>query len=151
MSPRNSATPANGAGAFATARRGGLTFEQAQEIGAHRNRDRPTPWQALAVRYGVSVIDVRRAAGDLVEVREATITPPAKPEPANDAEVEMKRGRWSEDDHALMLKLYLLDRLPVIDIARRLGRTSYAVTQRIHALGLSRKKARFEPRTWEAA
>lgn len=47
------------AGLFATARRGGLTRDQVHEIEAHRARDRPTPFQALAARYGVPEMEIR--------------------------------------------------------------------------------------------
>lgn len=46
-------------GAFATAQRGGLTQAEINEIQAHRNRDRPTPWSALAKRYGRCEADIR--------------------------------------------------------------------------------------------
>jgi hypothetical protein len=49
----------SGAGSFATARRGGLTSEEKREIRAHRYRDRPTPWQALAKRYGRPEEEIR--------------------------------------------------------------------------------------------
>lgn len=47
------------AGTFATARRGGLTAAEIREIEAHRARERPTPWQALARRYGRSEADIK--------------------------------------------------------------------------------------------
>ena len=46
-------------GVFATSRRGTLSTEQIHEIAAHRARDRPTPWQALAKRYGVPEATIR--------------------------------------------------------------------------------------------
>lgn len=49
----------SGAGLFATSKRGGLTGEEIREIEAHRCRDRPTPWQALAVRYGRCEADIK--------------------------------------------------------------------------------------------
>jgi DNA-binding CsgD family transcriptional regulator len=44
---------------FATSRRGGLTTDEIHEIEAHRNRDRPTPWQALAARFGRPVATIQ--------------------------------------------------------------------------------------------
>jgi hypothetical protein len=44
---------------FATSRRGGLTADEVHEIQAHRHRDRPTPWQALAARYGRPVATIQ--------------------------------------------------------------------------------------------
>ena len=47
------------AGLFATARKGGLTNEEIHEIEAHRAKARPTPWSALAKRYGRCEADLR--------------------------------------------------------------------------------------------
>lgn len=70
------------AGLFATSRRGGLTMTEMREIEAHRSRDRPTPWQALANRYGRSVEEVK-----------AVLHPPvAKDEP------EPVSSTWGEED-----------------------------------------------------
>jgi len=44
---------------FATTRRGGLTPDEIHQIEAHRNRDRPTPWQALADRFGRPVATIQ--------------------------------------------------------------------------------------------
>jgi hypothetical protein len=44
---------------FATTRRGGLTPDEIHQIEAHRNRERPTPWQALAARFGRPVADIQ--------------------------------------------------------------------------------------------
>lgn len=46
-------------GEFATAPRGGLDREQVREIEAHRAKERPTPWSALAKRYGRCEADIR--------------------------------------------------------------------------------------------
>lgn len=46
-------------GAFATSRRGGLTATEIREIEAHRAKERPTPWSALARRYGRCEADIR--------------------------------------------------------------------------------------------
>lgn len=47
------------AGLFATSRKGGLTTVEIKEIEAHRAKDRPTPWSALAKRYGRCEADLR--------------------------------------------------------------------------------------------
>lgn len=47
------------AGSFATTRRGGLTSEDVNEINSHRHRDRPTPWSALAKRYGRTEAEIK--------------------------------------------------------------------------------------------
>lgn len=47
------------AGLFATARRGGLSVVEVREIEAHRAKARPTPWQALAQRYGRPEAEIR--------------------------------------------------------------------------------------------
>lgn len=49
----------SGRGEFATARRGGLTPAEIREIEAHRAKDRPTPWRALARRYGRPEADIK--------------------------------------------------------------------------------------------
>jgi len=67
---------------FATTRRGGLTTEEIRQIEAHRNRERPTPWQALSARFGRPVADIQavicspRPTG---EVRTDDLAPPAPP------------------------------------------------------------------------
>lgn len=48
----NAAAALNGAGAFATCRRGGLSPQEVRAIEAARARPRPVPWQALARSYG---------------------------------------------------------------------------------------------------
>lgn len=47
------------AGLFATARKGALTTAEVREIEAHRAKERPTPWSALAKRYGRCEADIR--------------------------------------------------------------------------------------------
>ncbi len=69
------------AGVFATCRRGGLTHEEIREIEAHRAKDRPTPWQALAIRYGRSEIEIRA----LFQTKPANDVAPAWPLGACDA------------------------------------------------------------------
>lgn len=71
------------AGVFATCRRGGLTHEEIREIEAHRAKDRPTPWQALAIRYGRSEIEIRA----LFQTKPANDVAPAWPLGACDAPV----------------------------------------------------------------
>jgi len=51
-------TPPSG-GAFATSKRGGFTSEEIREIKAHRAKERPTPWAALARRFGRCEADIR--------------------------------------------------------------------------------------------
>ena len=48
----NAAAALNGAGSFATCRRGGLSPQEVRAIEAARARPRPMPWQALARAYG---------------------------------------------------------------------------------------------------
>lgn len=68
------------AGLFATARRGGLTMEQVREIEAHRAKDRPTPWQALAARYGRPVADIRAVMESPRPASAQTVEPPEPPQ-----------------------------------------------------------------------
>lgn len=70
------------AGLFATSRRGGLTMSEMREIEAHRSRDRPTPWQALAARYGRSVQEIK-----------AVVHPPMP-----EHEPEAVSATWGEED-----------------------------------------------------
>lgn len=70
------------AGLFATARRGPLSLEEIREIEAHRNRDRPTPWQALAARYARPVADIRA----VLEAPRPSGEPVPRPIAANDSE-----------------------------------------------------------------
>jgi hypothetical protein len=71
-----------GAGRFSAGRRGGLTSEEINQIEAHRNRPRPTPWQALAARFGRPVSDLQmimaapRPSG---EIRTDDDAPPPPP------------------------------------------------------------------------
>lgn len=46
-------------GTFSTSRRGGLSPAEIREIEAHRSKERPTPWQALASMYGRTVADIQ--------------------------------------------------------------------------------------------
>ena len=46
-------------GEFATSQRGGLTQAEIREIEVHRQRERPTPWSALAKRYARCEADIR--------------------------------------------------------------------------------------------
>lgn len=57
-------------GSFAGQRRGGITQAEIHEIEAHRAKERPTPWSALARRYGRCEADLR-----------AMFEPSATPEP----------------------------------------------------------------------
>lgn len=47
------------AGLFATSRKGALSAAEIREIEAHRAKPRPTPWSALARRYGRCEADIR--------------------------------------------------------------------------------------------
>lgn len=68
---------------FATSRRGGLTPDEIHQIEAHRNRERPTPWQALAARFGRPVADIQavitspRPSGHIRTDDDAPPPPPA--------------------------------------------------------------------------
>jgi hypothetical protein len=64
------------AGHFATARRGGLTNEEIRQIEAHRARERPTPWQALAKRYAVSEITLRQLFDGLESISPSPMADP---------------------------------------------------------------------------
>lgn len=106
------------AGLFATARRGGLTNAEIFEIEAHRKRERPTPWQALAQRYGLSEIDLRAAF-------EPRTSPAPEPEPEPVPERDPKRlGKKAFYDEPLHITLYQLAAEKVIsrhEAARRIG------------------------------
>ncbi|MGH6978838.1 MAG: hypothetical protein ACRED4_06070 [Brevundimonas sp.] len=55
----NAAAALNGAGSFATCRRGGLSPHEVRAIEAARARPRPVPWQALARSYGRPEPEIR--------------------------------------------------------------------------------------------
>lgn len=55
----NASMNAASSGLFATARKGALSNDEIREIEAHRATDRPTPWSALAKRYGRCEADLR--------------------------------------------------------------------------------------------
>lgn len=67
----NAAAAINGAGAFATSRRGGLSPQEVRAIEAERARPRPTPWQALARTYGRPEIELRALLTPTPVVEEA--------------------------------------------------------------------------------
>jgi hypothetical protein len=67
----NAAAALNGAGAFATSRRGGLSPQEVRAIEAERARPRPTPWQALARTYGRPEIELRALLTPSPTVEEA--------------------------------------------------------------------------------
>lgn len=69
------------AGIFATSRRGGLSGEEIRMIEALRAKDRPEPWQALAMRFGRPVEDIKAVCNAVTFEPSDARRPPL---PAND-------------------------------------------------------------------
>lgn len=71
------------AGLFATSRRGGLGLEEIRMIEALRAKDRPEPWQALAMRFGRPVEDIRAVIESPRPSGQREASPPVadRPEP----------------------------------------------------------------------
>lgn len=118
------ATPQGPSGLFATSRRGGLTAEEIREIEAHRAKDRPTPWAALARRYGRCEADIR-----------ALYAEPEPPAPVDNARVNFP---WEDHHVAYLLARYNIDGPDAV--ASVLGCTPTAATGKAHRLGITQSR-----------
>lgn len=116
-----------GAGQFATSRRGGLTSAEIREIEAHRSKERPTPWSALAKRYGRCEADLRSAMSMSASIIEADAI---APEP---------RGEWSADEITLLQLLFIDMKKPMGEIVRILDRDECNIKWKLRSLGLVRR------------
>lgn len=116
-------------GAFATARRGGLSYEEMRQIEAHRAKDRPTPWQALAAMYGRPV-DALKA---LFEPKEPQAPAPAPPPGPQDASSKFE---WTERTDKLLRVAYGEFGSSAADVAKMIGCTKAAVIGRAYRLGI---------------
>lgn len=124
------ATPQGPGGEFATSRRGGLTQTEIREIEAHRAKERPTPWAALARRYGRCEADIRALYAQ------------AEPEPAPEQPTR-KNFPWNDDQMSMLLRDYGKVSNPVL--AARLGVGVNALHGKAHRLGIT------QPRGWNRA
>lgn len=126
------------AGEFATARRGGLTEVEIREIEAHRLKDRPTPWNALARRYGRCEADLR-AVFDPPVALPVAIPPKIVPPQAAAPVVRNKTGRkvtfWSDARVALLVQHYIYGDATAAQMATILGTTRGAITSKASAFG----------------
>lgn len=113
------------AGLFATSRRGGLTMVEIREIEAHRNRDRPTPWQALASRYGRPVEDIQAVI----------FTPRPAPEPEPEPVQEFV---WDECAVRRLWVMFIDLDLSAAQVAASLGCTREAIIGKANRLGLKK-------------
>jgi hypothetical protein len=133
----NQTAAAFGAGRFVTgSRRGGLTLDEIREIEAHRNRPRPTPWQALSARYARPVSDIQaiftapRPTGDVRNDDPAPPPPPANI-PVGDrvARLEERLKTLWEDGKGVdaICEALSISRTTLNVIRKRLGLKSRAV------------------------
>lgn len=120
-----------GAGAFATARRGGLTLAQVNEIKSLRAKARPTPFQAIAMIYGVAEADIRA----LVEVEASASTAPPPPPPPQSIRGERF---WTQSANALLQLAYCEAGHSTLSIAAMLGCLRQRVDLRVKEMGLVR-------------
>jgi hypothetical protein len=119
-----------GAGAFATARRGGLTSEEVRMAEALRARDRPVSWQHIATRLGKCEIDIRRVVAER--------TPePVKPaaEPVDDGR---KNFQWNDQQTALLIQVY--GKVDNDTLAAALGINVTALTGKAFRMGLTKRR-----------
>lgn len=134
---------ATNAGAFATCRRGGMTNEEIREIEAHRSRSRPTPWQALAVRYGRCVTDLRLAADPTFQRPQSVVSapPPLPRSSAKKLSVRVggqKPRALSEADHRVlaMVEAGSLSRIKAAEIMATTPKTIRRCLERRADAGL---------------
>lgn len=126
------ATPQGPGGDFATSRRGGLTGEEIREIEAHRAKDRPTPWAALARRYGRCEADIRALF----------VTPEKSSTPAARITAEDQSGRknfpWVDAQVAYLIAHYREDGPE--GVARVLGCSKEIAKGKAHRLGITQAR-----------
>lgn len=115
-----------GSGRFATTRRGGLTAPEIREIEAHRAKERPTPWSALAKRYGRCETDLRAAFAQ------------PEPEPEQDA----RSGVWSPEDVTLLRLLFIDKGKTVGEIVKIIDRDESSIKSKLRNMGLARRGSR---------
>ena len=127
------------AGDFATSRRGGLTHAELREIEAHRAKERPTPWQALANRYGRPVAEIQSLHADWIDkarpaVREVEVI--RLPNATTDAGTF-----WNEKRVEKLLMLRNLG-IAATDIASVLDTTRAEVLTQLKRMGLIKSERR---------
>lgn len=120
-----------------------LSFEDRQQIAAHRAKERPTPWSHLAIRYGVNEIDLRQL-----------FAPPAnddkpEPKPTPVPEVAGPAPRLTERD-ARFTAMWNAGH-PKTDIAVAFGVHIYTVDKMRDRLGLPKRERASKPDDWSAA
>ena len=86
---------------FATSRRGGLTPDEIHQIEAHRNRDRPTPWQALAARFGRPVATIQAVISAPRPTGHVRIDDDAPPPPPHNTPIADRITRHEDRVRAL--------------------------------------------------
>ncbi len=126
-------------GTFSTARRGGLSPAEIREIEAHRSKERPTPWQALAAMYGRSVADIQ----GLFHGGANDNAPQVKEEPAPEPKAPRLRGDALWTRHNLqLLRLATEAGYGSDKIAGMVGCSPGAVRAKRIALGISKGAVR---------
>ena len=129
------------ASGFATARRGGLSGEQMREIEALRSLPRPTPWQALAERYGVCITDIKKVC----EPAPAAPTAVNDDKPMMTWEERMRRQRltrratfWTEEKDRALKRMWVDQWMAASQCADILGVSVKSAEQRLKTLGINR-------------
>lgn len=133
-------TSSAGRGEFATARKGGLTTEEIRQIEAHRAKARPTPWSALARRYGRCETDIRIA---LRRLSEPVACRPAAPVTTRGDERRSLApvALWTEAEDRLLVALFIDANWTATEVAKSLGRTPLGVASRAKRLGYRKAAA----------
>ncbi len=120
-----------GAGAFATARRGGLTGEEIRLAENLRKGPRPLSWQHIAMRLGKCEIDIRRH-----------LVGHATPEPVNPAPEPVDDGRknfpWNDQQTALLIQVY--GKVDNHTLAAALGVHVTTLTGKAFRMGLTKRR-----------
>lgn len=125
---------------FSARRRGGLTGEEIREIEAHRAKARPTPWQALADRFGRPVSDIQAAVA-LPEVKPVLAT---KPDTFALPETWDSTRFWNAENIARLKMLFIEADLSASKTADILGCTREAVIGKASRMGFKKRAMRAE-------
>jgi hypothetical protein len=113
-----------------------LTAEDWRKIEAHRRRERPTPWQALADIFRVSQSDLKSHFDacllNVANDHSAPVPPAEVPE-------EEIPGTWNERRTRLLTTMWSDLHLTAREIAQALNVSERAVSSKVIRLGLQRK------------
>lgn len=113
-----------------------LSSEDWRQIEAHRRRERPTPWQALADIYRVPQADLK-AHFDACLLNVANDH--SAPVPPSEVPEEETPGTWNDRRTRLLKTMWCDLDLTAREIAAALHITERAVTSKIKRMGLIRR------------